>query len=92
MNKNILKINENDNLIVALKTLEKGTEITIGEEKVILQEEIPAKHKFTLIDLPTGSTGTLYGVTVGKTTEDVTKGKLIRTSNFVHASDSYSKI
>ena len=91
MNTNILQINKKDNLIVALKNLSKDTTIQIDNKSVILKESIPAKHKFTLIDLKKGSLGLLYGITVGKATKDIYAGEVINTENFVHSSDSFKK-
>ena len=42
-----LQINDDDNLLVALQNLKKGTEIIHNGNRIILQDDIDAKHKFT---------------------------------------------
>ena len=46
MNKAI-KINQQDNMIVALENLKKGEVIEIEEEQITLVEDVQQKHKFT---------------------------------------------
>ena len=52
-----LQIHPADNVAVALHDLSKGCE-ALG---VILAEDIPAGHKFTLRDLPVGTDIIKYG-------------------------------
>ena len=42
-----IKINPQDNMIVALENLKKGEVIKIEEKEIILVEYIQLKHKFT---------------------------------------------
>ncbi len=42
-----IKINPQDNMIVALENLKKGEVIKIEEKQIILAEDIQLKHKFT---------------------------------------------
>ena len=42
-----IKINPQDNMIVALENLKKGEVIKIEEKEIILVEDIQLKHKFT---------------------------------------------
>ena len=90
MTKSILQIHPDDNLIVALKTLSKGELIEFNGTTVELRDEIPAKHKFALIDFATGQHATMYGVTVGKALHPIQKGSRITTANLVHDSDAFS--
>ena len=50
MSKRVIKINETDNVAVALCDLEQG-EIHYG---VTLSEKIPNGHKFAVSDIPAG--------------------------------------
>lgn len=43
--KDFIKINENDNVIVALKELAAGETILAGTQEVTARETIPAGHK-----------------------------------------------
>lgn len=87
--KKILKIDPLDNVIVALKDLEKGEVVVLENESYELLEKIPAKHKFYTTDLPAGSEVTMYGVLVGKVVMDVKKGSRMTTENLHHAADPY---
>ena len=51
---NFLKINPNDTVAVALKPLEAGTIINIDNNAIVLLEDIPQGHKFTLHSMKEG--------------------------------------
>ncbi len=84
-----LRLEANDNVLVALKDLKKGTNINIDGNSVTLAEDIPAKHKLFLQDMHPGSEIIMYGVLVGKTQSDVPKGGLMSTGNTKHAADPF---
>ena len=42
-----IKINPQDNMIVALENLKKGEVIEVEKEQITLMEDIQQKHKFT---------------------------------------------
>jgi altronate hydrolase len=86
----ILKIHPTDNVIVALRDLEKGELISFENELFEMLEKIPAKHKFYTTDLAKGSAVIMYGVLVGKVEFDVKKGSRMTTENLRHAADPYA--
>ena len=55
---NFLKINDNDNVVVALNVIPAGESVQVevqGETKsVTALEEIPAGHKMAICDIPEG--------------------------------------
>ncbi len=81
MNK-CIKINEKDNVAIAIKDIEKGTEVLPG---VVTTEDIPQAHKIALEDCPTGSEVYRYGVLLGTTNTDIPKGGWINEKNLVMA-------
>jgi altronate hydrolase len=87
---NILQIDPKDNAIVALHDLPKDSTVIVNKISVIVQENIAAKHKFALYNLPLGSKVYMYGVLVGKTVADVPEGGLLTTFNLRHAVEDYS--
>lgn len=89
MKHSALKIHPKDNVIVALRDLKKNEVISIDGEDYTLLEDIPAKHKFYTRDFSSGSEIIMYGVLVGKVTQDVKCGGLMTTQNLHHAADSY---
>lgn len=88
--KKIIKIHSADNVIVALKDLEKGERVTYEDQAYEIQEHIPAKHKFFTEDITKGGEVRMYGVLVGKAVFDVKRGGLMTTSNLHHAADPYA--
>ena len=84
-----LRISPDDNLLVALQDLPKGSKIETSGNSFILPSEVPAKHKFSETSLPAGTQLKLYGVLVGETTKAIEQGERITTQNVVHRSESY---
>lgn len=82
--KKTLLINSDDNLVVALKPLCKGEVYTEGDRTVTLVDDVPAKHKFVLEDVPQGAIVTLYGQPVGKARMPLQAGQWVNTGNIVH--------
>ena len=90
MKKIVLKVHPKDNVIVALRDLEKAEIIAFEGSQYEMQEKVQAKHKFYTEDLPKGSEVIMYGVLVGKVQYDVKKGGLMTTGNLYHAADPYA--
>ncbi len=88
MNK-VLKINTHDNVLVALSDLSKGTMVNFEGENYILQEDIPAKHKFFTHPMKRGDGVFMYGVLVGRIQFDVNAGHRMTIENTKHATDPY---
>ncbi len=85
----VLKVHPQDNVLVALKDLQKGETIIYNDEAYILQDNIPAKHKFFTQDLIAGDEVKMYGVLVGKAQTNIPKGGLMTTENIKHAAEPY---
>ncbi|ADY53262.1 Altronate dehydratase [Pseudopedobacter saltans DSM 12145] len=81
----VLKVNPNDNVLVALTDLNKGEVIHYGGEDFVLSDNVQAKHKFLTQDLSKGDEVIMYGVLVGKVQEDLKKGSVLTTANLKHA-------
>ncbi|MBL7737843.1 MAG: altronate dehydratase [Chitinophagaceae bacterium] len=90
MSQIVLKVHPKDNVIVALKDLEKGQLISFDGAEYVLQEDIPAKHKFFMHDMKKGDAITMYGVLVGKAQMDIAKGSRMSTENTKHAAEPYT--
>lgn len=89
MKNSILKIHPKDSILVALKNLQAGEAVTYDGHPYTLTENIPAKHKFYMLDAPMGTDIIMYGVLVGKTEKEVKAGSRVSTENLKHASGSY---
>lgn len=85
----VLKVHPKDNVLVALTSLSKGAVVSYNGEEFILQEDIPAKHKFFTRDMGTGDEIIMYGVLVGKAQLNIAKGSRMSTENTKHAAEPY---
>lgn len=90
MKHKVLKVHPKDNVIVALTNLSKGETISFEGVDYLLQEDIPAKHKFFMQDMKAGDEVIMYGVLVGKTQKDIVKGSRMSTENIKHAAEPYT--
>ena len=90
MKHKVLKVHPKDNVIVALTNLSKGETISFEGVDYLLQEDIPAKHKFFMQDMKAGDVVIMYGVLVGKTQKDIVKGSRMSTENIKHAAEPYN--
>ena len=89
MAQHILRVHPDDNVLVALRNLQKGQRFQDNGQEYLLVEDIPAKHKFATTDLEAGSAIIMYGVLVGTAREGIAKGSRISTSNTKHAAGDY---
>jgi len=89
MKQKLAKVHPADNVLVALTNLAKGETVNYNGEEFILQDDIPAKHKFVTTDLKTGDIVEMYGVMVGKAQSDIPKGGIISTANLKHAAEPF---
>ena len=85
----VLQVHPSDNVLVALQDLEKNDLILFNGISYLLLDSIPAKHKFTIQDIPKEGSINMYGVLVGKATIDLPAGSKITTTNTRHASDDF---
>ena len=78
-----IKINKNDNVAVSIAPLKKGETITVDKQNIVLDEDVPLGHKFSLLNIEKGKDVVKYGNTIGMITADVKVGKWIHTHNLV---------
>ncbi|MDO5519558.1 MAG: altronate dehydratase family protein [bacterium] len=76
-----IRINENDNVAVALQDITKGESFSFGDVNVTVAEDIPRGHKFALRNLEAKTPVIKYGFSIGNTTENVEAGHWIHTHN-----------
>ena len=85
----VLKVHPKDNVLVALRDLKKDQTIFYNNEAFVLQDDVPAKHKFFTQQLNAGDEVKMYGVLVGKAQTYIPKGGLMTTDNIKHAAEPY---
>ena len=69
--KDFIKINEKDNVIVALKELAPGETVSVQGADVTAVETIPAGHKMAVTDIAKGAEVVKYGFRIGNAQEAV---------------------
>lgn len=79
--KEFIRINDADNVAVALTPLTSGKEIVAGDLHVTLTQDIPQGHKFALCDLKSGDSIIKYGNRIGLAKEDIPVGTWVHTHN-----------
>ncbi len=76
-----IRIHPNDNVAVALSPLIKGKSVTLDHTSVILLEDIPQGHKFSLVPIACTKPVVKYGCPIGTATADIAAGKWVHTHN-----------
>ena len=79
--KDFMKINENDDVIVALKEMKKGEKISLENTEIEALETIPAGHKMAVKDICEGADVIKYGFRIGTAKEDIKAGQWVHTHN-----------
>lgn len=79
----VLMIQPNDNVAIALTSLEKGTECTVGGRTVTLIDDIPPAHKIALCDMEPGEQVIKYGLSIGHTTQAISAGEHVHIHNVI---------
>ncbi|MFP9099595.1 UxaA family hydrolase [Flavobacterium sp. RHBU_24] len=86
----VLKINNKDNVLVALQNLNTGSQVTYEGYTYNILEAVPAKHKFFMQDMKAGEAIIMYGVLVGKVQYDVKQGMRMSVENTSHAAEPFA--
>lgn len=74
---NALKINDNDNVVVALENIIAGTDV----HGVKSTQNIDRGHKMALVNIKEGENIIKYGYPIGHATQDIKAGEWIHTQN-----------
>ena len=89
----ILKINELDNVAVAITPLFKGDVVTVNDTTYTLLTDVPAGHKMALKDIAKDEKIIKYGYPIGAAKEDIKAGSHVHAFNIhtlLSESASYS--
>lgn len=87
MKQKVIKVQEEDNVGIALEDLSPGETVRFGNKDLNILDFTRAKHKIALVDLGVDDKIIMYGVLVGKATNPINRGRLLTTKNVRHFSD-----
>lgn len=89
MQNTVLRLDPRDNVLIALRDLRQGEEISFSDQTYVLASDVPAKHKFTTESLAPGGSVIMYGVLVGKAREPIQRGEIVTPRNTSHDAAPY---
>lgn len=85
MTQKAILIDKKDNVATALRELEEGKAIEVGIEdhtlNIVLSQNIPFGHKFSLKDIKQGEAVIKYGETIGLATKQIRQGEHVHVHN-----------
>lgn len=79
--KEFIRINECDNVIIALRDYKKDEVIDLEDEKITLLEDINRGHKIAIKNINKGENIVKYGLPIGYALEDIKVGSWVHTHN-----------
>ncbi|OAA83514.1 UxaA family hydrolase [Clostridium ljungdahlii] len=79
--KDVIKINKNDNVAVALRNLKKDDIVKVENESICLKEDVKRGHKIAVKNINSKENIIKYGFPIGHVTCDVLEGQWIHTHN-----------
>ena len=79
--KEFIKINECDNVIIALRDYKKDEVIDLKDAKITLLEDINRGHKIAIKNINKGENIVKYGLPIGYALEDIKIGSWVHTHN-----------
>jgi altronate hydrolase len=87
----VLRLHAQDNVLVALADLRKGEQISSESGTCTLVSDVPSKQKFAIRKLAAGEDVIMYGVLVGRATQDIQQGEILTTRNIHHDTASFEE-
>lgn len=79
--KNFFKINEQDNVVVALRDLNKSDVIEVDGKKTILKEPVKRGHKLAICNVKEGENINKYGFPIGHAIKNIEEGEWVHSHN-----------
>lgn len=76
-----IRINEADNVIVALTELKKGKTLKVNGEEIEILSDVDRGHKIAIKDIPEGREIIKYGHPIGISVCEIKKGEHVHTHN-----------
>ena len=77
----VILLNNNDNVVVCMKSMQAGEAITLHGQLVVLPITVGIGHKLASKNIQQGDIITKYGVPIGTATEAIAFGQHVHTHN-----------
>lgn len=79
--KRALRLDDKDNVAVALEKLQKGDEVMVNENIIIAAENIDTPHKIAIKEIAEGENVLKYGEVIGYATRPIHAGEHVHVHN-----------
>ncbi len=76
-----IQLHPDDNVVIALKNLEKGAKIDINGQEIQLGSAITFGHKIAIKPIKNGAKVLKYGHPIGSATQDIEAGQHVDVQN-----------
>jgi altronate hydrolase len=77
----VLRLNDNDNVVIALKPLSQGEIVKTNELTIVIRSTIPVGHKVSINRISKGEPVIKFGQIIGYTSEDIQPGEHVHIQN-----------
>jgi hypothetical protein len=77
----LLLLSPEDNVLVAIRAVERGSSLTIGGQAIQVAERIPLGFKVAARDISAGEKIFKYGAPIGSATRDICAGSTVHVHN-----------
>lgn len=86
-----LLVDSLDNVAVATSSIQQGEEIQVGNNIIIAEQPVPIGHKIAIKDISKNQNVIKYGVPIGLTKVDISKGEYMHTHNIIDITEELCK-
>ncbi len=77
----LLRIAEEDNVYVLLRSLDAGARLQLGEQTIICETSLEMGHKIAARNIAAGEKIVKYGAPIGSATRDIRTGEHVHLHN-----------
>lgn len=82
MKNNALKMNQNDNVVITIRPVKKGSPVVVEKQQLFnTTEDIDLGHKIALVPIASGGKVFRYGEPIVETTRDIKQGEWVHVHN-----------
>ena len=82
MKNNSVKMNENDNVVIAVQPVKKGSPVIVNDQQLFnAAEDIDLGHKIALAPIASGEKVFRYGEPIVEATRDIRQGEWVHVHN-----------